>query len=129
MSPRFAHCRRLSRNTHYSLPCYLFIYTHFLQVACIAWSGIAANLLPNGQTVHSFFKLPMQLSADSTCNISTESSAANRLRSVRVIIWDEAPMALCYAVDIIDRTLQFLCENSNPFGGKTVILGGDFRQV
>ena len=96
---------------------------------CVAWSGIAANLLPNGQTVHSCFMLPLQLAVDTTCTISAESAAAERLRAVRVIIWDEAPMALSYAIDAIDRTLRFVCDIDLPFGGKTVVMGGDFRQV
>lgn len=33
------------------------------------------------------------------------------------------------ALEIIDNTLQDLCDNTNPFGGKLIILGGDFRQI
>jgi len=29
----------------------------------------------------------------------------------------------------VDRTLKDVCDNSLPFGGKTVILGGDWRQL
>ncbi|XP_036151272.1 ATP-dependent DNA helicase PIF1-like [Monomorium pharaonis] len=32
-------------------------------------------------------------------------------------------------LDIMDRTLQDIMENNLPFGGKIVILGGDFRQL
>lgn len=33
------------------------------------------------------------------------------------------------ALEIIDRTLRDVMDNDLPFGGKTFILGGDFKQV
>ena len=33
------------------------------------------------------------------------------------------------AVEMVDELLQDLCNDSRSFGGKFVILGGDFRQV
>ena len=44
-------------------------------------------------------------------------------------IWDEAPMALRYALEIIDRTLKDRMSNDSLFGGKIVILGEDFRPL
>ena len=38
-------------------------------VLCVASSGIAALLLPGGQTSHSRFKIPLILNEDSMCNI------------------------------------------------------------
>ncbi|XP_057511502.1 uncharacterized protein LOC130793701 isoform X2 [Actinidia eriantha] len=34
-----------------------------------------------------------------------------------------------YCVEAVDRTLKDIRDNINPFGGITVVLGGDFRQV
>ena len=47
----------------------------------------------------------------------------------KLIIWDEAPMAKKYAIEAVDRTLQDIMGNKEQFGGKVVVLGGDFRQV
>jgi hypothetical protein len=33
------------------------------------------------------------------------------------------------AVETLDRSLQDIMDCSDPFGGKVVVLGGDFRQV
>ena len=33
------------------------------------------------------------------------------------------------ALEIVDKTLQDVCYNNEPCGGKLIILGGDFRQV
>ena len=44
-----------------------------------ATSGIAATLLPNGRTLHSRFKVPLNIKDNSTCNISKRDSTAVQL--------------------------------------------------
>uniref|UniRef100_A0AC34GWS1 ATP-dependent DNA helicase n=1 Tax=Panagrolaimus sp. ES5 TaxID=591445 RepID=A0AC34GWS1_9BILA len=46
-----------------------------------------------------------------------------------VFIWNEAPMAPRYAFEIIDRLLRDLTKIDEPFGGKLLLLGEDFRQL
>ena len=41
-----------------------------------ATSGIAATLLPNGRTLHSRFKVPLNIKEDSTCQISKRHNVA-----------------------------------------------------
>uniref|UniRef100_A0A7N2MWF6 ATP-dependent DNA helicase n=1 Tax=Quercus lobata TaxID=97700 RepID=A0A7N2MWF6_QUELO len=94
-----------------------------------ATSGIAATLLPGGRTAHSRFKIPLIPEASSTCSISKQSDLAELIRRAVVLIWDEAPMVNRRALEALDRTLQDLMEINSPFGGKVLILGGDFRQV
>ncbi|KAL0313380.1 UNVERIFIED_CONTAM: hypothetical protein Sradi_5737300 [Sesamum radiatum] len=45
------------------------------------------------------------------------------------IIWDEAPMADRKAIETVDQTLREIFGIDLPFGGKIMILGGDFCQV
>jgi hypothetical protein len=60
---------------------------------CVASSGIAALLLPRGQTAHSTFAIPVQgLAENSTYQIDKLSKQADMLCQVRPIIWDEAVM-------------------------------------
>ena len=100
-----------------------------IALAC-AWSGIAAILLEGGRTCHSRFGLPVPMPREEvTSSISAQSSRAEVLRRASVIIWDEAPMAPCEALEAVDMLLQQLMANALPFGGKVVVLGGDFRQV
>lgn len=60
---------------------------------------------------------------------------AELIQKTSLIIWDEAPMTHRRCFEALDRTLRdLLSENapSNglvPFGGKVVVLGGDFRQI
>ncbi|XP_011859010.1 PREDICTED: uncharacterized protein LOC105556523, partial [Vollenhovia emeryi] len=98
-------------------------------VSSMAFTGIAATLLPNGRTVHKTLGLPVPLFADSTSNIKIQSKEADCLKKTDVFIWDEAPMAPRYALEIMNYLLQDIMQNNIPFGGKIVVLGGDFRQL
>ena len=46
----------------------------------------------------------------------------------KIIIIDEAPMLHRYQMEALDRTLRDLTDRKEPFGGKSLILSGDFRQ-
>ncbi|KAI3672758.1 hypothetical protein L6452_38857 [Arctium lappa] len=63
------------------------------------------------------------------CNIKKQSGAAQLLRNAKIIIWDEASMAKRQAVEALDRTMQDIIGVALPFGGKIMVMGGDFRQV
>ncbi len=97
--------------------------------------GIASLLLLGGKTTHSRFKIPIDLHDESTCNITQQMKVAKLVRKIDLIIWDEAPMMHHRAFEAIDRTLHDLMQLDDAqatekiFGGKTVVLGGDFRQI
>ncbi|XP_050256589.1 uncharacterized protein LOC126702031 [Quercus robur] len=104
-------------------------------VLAVASSGIAALLLPGGRTAHSRFQIPIIVTEESTCGIKQGTHAAELMTKVSLIIWDEAPMAHRNCFEAVDRSLRdllrFTDKNSvdKTFGGKTVVLGGDFRQI
>ena len=94
----------------------------------MATTGIAANLLPLGRTFHSRCRAPLTPSADCTLQISAQSSLAELVRTTKLLMIDEATMLDRYLLEALHRTLQDLMGNDRPFGGKIVILAGDFRQ-
>ena len=94
-----------------------------------ASSGVAANNMPGGRIAHSRFKIPLNLDTNSVCNIKKQSGTAQLLRDVKIIIWDEASMAKRQVVEAFDRTMQDITWVKFPFGGKIMVMGGDFRQV
>ncbi|CAF2670294.1 unnamed protein product [Rotaria sp. Silwood2] len=100
-----------------------------VHVMTVAWTGIAASLLPQGRTVHSRFKLPVPILETSTSSIRPNSKKADEIRRIQVFIWDEAPMAPCYALNAVDILLRDIMNIDALFGGKIMMLGGDFRQV
>ena len=67
--------------------------------------------------------------------MALDSEHAHLTREAKIIIWDEAPMAHKHTFEALDRSLRDIMKQVShelealPFGGKTVVLGGDFRQV
>ncbi|XP_028753423.1 uncharacterized protein LOC114713014, partial [Neltuma alba] len=95
----------------------------------VASSGIAATLLPSGRTAHSRFAIPIDITEESMCNISHNSPMSNLIRNTKLFIWDEAPMVRRYCIEAVDRTFKDIMKCDHPFGGKCVVMGGDFRQI
>ncbi|RZB68642.1 ATP-dependent DNA helicase PIF1 [Glycine soja] len=98
-------------------------------VLTIASSGIASILLSDGRTTHSKFVILVPATQNSTCNIHQGSDLAELLHITKLIIWDEAPMCHRYSIEALDKILQDIMHNGNPFGGKVIVFGGDFRQI
>ena len=71
----------------------------------------------------------VNVTAISTCNVPVQSPLAELIRRTRIIVWDEAPMAHRQLLEALDKTLQDVMGNDQPFGGKVLVLGGDFRQI
>ncbi len=98
----------------------------------VASSRIASLLFLGGRTAHSRFKIPIDLHDESTCNIIQQMKVAELVRKADMIIWDEAPMMHRRAFEVVDRTLCNLMKLDDAqvtekiFGGKTMVLGGDF---
>jgi hypothetical protein len=92
-----------------------------------ASSGVAALLLEGGRTFHSRFKVPIK---QNPFNVSGNSQLAELLRECHLILWDEGPMQPRWLLDGLDDMLRDITGNEkDPFGGKVVVVCGDFRQV
>lgn len=95
----------------------------------MAFSGIAATMLKKGCTVHTAFKLPLNLNRYSRSNIEKNSTEGNFHKNTNLIIWDELPMAPKHALNAVDLKLREIMNQELPFGNKAVVAGGDFRQL
>lgn len=99
-------------------------------ILCVASTGLACLLLPGGQTAHSMFKIPIDtLNGTSICSIPKESLRADLLRMADAVIYDECLMTHRHCFEALDRTFQDLRNCPRPFGGLTMIFGGDFQQI
>ncbi|ONL94653.1 hypothetical protein ZEAMMB73_Zm00001d028081 [Zea mays] len=84
-----------------------------------ATSGVAASILPGGGLpIHaSRYHLLLMM----VLKVATKAS---------LIIWDEASMTKRQAIEALDNSMRDIMGRPGlPFGGRTVVFGGDFRQV
>ena len=90
---------------------------------------IAANLLSLGRTYHSRLKAPLTSNEESMLQISAQSSLAKLVRMAKLLLIDESTMLDRFQLEALDRTLKDLMDKHElPFGGKIILLAGDFRQ-
>ncbi|XP_062232862.1 uncharacterized protein LOC133930210 [Phragmites australis] len=93
-------------------------------------SGVAAFIIPGGRTAHSCFKIPLSVDDGAFCSFTKQSGAAKLLQTVSLIIWDEASTIKRQAMEALDNGMRDIMNRLElSFGGKTVVFGGDFRQV
>ncbi len=94
----------------------------------MATTGIAATVLTLGRTYHSRMKAPLSPTPEGVLAITSQSVLANLVRRAKILIIDEATMLDRAHLEMLDRSLQDIVGVDQPFGGKIVILSGDFRQ-
>uniref|UniRef100_A0A8I6WRR5 ATP-dependent DNA helicase n=1 Tax=Hordeum vulgare subsp. vulgare TaxID=112509 RepID=A0A8I6WRR5_HORVV len=95
-----------------------------------ATSGVAASIMPGDRTAHSRFKIPLNIEDGASCSFTKQSGTAKLLRMASLILWDEASMTKRQAVEALDNSIRDITgRRHQPFGGKAVVFGGDFRQV
>ncbi|XP_057375147.1 uncharacterized protein LOC130696087 [Daphnia carinata] len=97
-------------------------------VIAVASTGIASILLINGSTYHSRFKIYPPITETTTSKIEEHHVEANNIRKASLIIIDEVTMMTVHALDAIDKLFRKITKSSVAFGGKVLLLGGDFRQ-
>lgn len=97
------------------------------QFITLAPTGVAA-ILAGGETIHSFFGLPLGVCEPGTTGKMNENRIKALLRADTIII-DEVSMVRCDIVDAIDYTLRILMRNTLPFGGKQMVFVGDMFQL
>jgi tetratricopeptide (TPR) repeat protein len=103
----------------------------------LAPTGIAA-INAGGATLHSFFRLPFHplLPNDSQYDrrhiretLKYTNAQRKLLREIELIIIDEISMVRADIIDFIDKVLRIYTRNSEPFGGKQLLLVGDCFQL
>lgn len=93
----------------------------------LAPTGIAV-MLAGGETIHSFFGLPLQICTPKTIG-NVNRSKISIIKKVDTIIIDEVSMVRCDVIDAIDYTLRYVMRSSLPFGGKQMVFVGDLFQL
>jgi hypothetical protein len=99
----------------------------------LAPTGTAAALL-NGSTYHSILGIRSFSNSGEEESVKNENSiireVQQRLQGVDYIFIDEISMIACHELYAISSQLsKVMNEHNKPFGGKNIILAGDFAQL
>ena len=63
------------------------------------------------------------------CNMYPQEATGVLFQKTDLLFIDEISMGHKHVFESIDRTMQDIRKNSSPFGGLTVLLAGDWRQI
>ena len=69
------------------------------------------------------------MNEQSRSSLSINSKKAEELRNADIFIWVEAAFAPLYALKAVDYLPKDIMQNNLLFGGKTFVMGGDFKQT
>ena len=58
-----------------------------------------------------------------------DAHMAELIEKTALVIWDEAPMQHRHNHEAVDHTFHDIRKCDEPFGGLTVVFGGDFKQI
>ena len=98
------------------------------QLVCLAPTGMAAMNI-GGETIHRFFNLPIAVFNPNNIYFNISAKQAEILQSVEVILIDEVSMLRSDVFMMMDSILRLTNNCDSPFGGKQLIVVGDFCQL
>ncbi|KAK0423267.1 hypothetical protein QR680_008055 [Steinernema hermaphroditum] len=92
---------------------------------------MAATLLISGKTVHLAFKVAPNRPVP---NYSVNSEQGKKIAEADIIIWDEVTMSHRKLIDSIQQHCRDVLQYDDPmkyrpFGGKVVLMSGDWKQL
>lgn len=93
----------------------------------LAPTGVAA-ILAGGETIHSFFGLPMEICVPGTVGHMSQAHILALYHADTIII-DEVSMVRADIMDAIDNTMRKYLRTYKPFGGKQMVFIGDMFQL
>ncbi|HRR07715.1 MAG TPA: AAA family ATPase [Rhodothermales bacterium] len=95
------------------------------RIAILAPTGLAA-INVNGQTIHSFFRLPSRMITDDAIKRIWGNQV---IRKIDTLVIDEVSMVRADLMDGIHKALQINRKNDLLFGGVQVVFFGDLFQL
>lgn len=98
-----------------------------VKAIALAYTGIASCLLKKGKTVHSQFRIPwdrrkVKVAIDSTRPVY------KTIKNASILLWDQAAFCSRQIFEEVDRFLRDMMGSKQIFGGKVVVVCGDFHE-
>lgn len=85
------------------------------QITAVVLSAVAAQLLDDGRTAHSAFKIPRSVHFDSTCYIDENSQHAEEFKATALIIWNGIIMTHCHNWKAVNCALRDILWSAMSF--------------
>jgi hypothetical protein len=86
-------------------------------------------ILIDSHTSHSCLKIPIAIDENSLCNIKRGSLEAELIQQTSLLIYDEITMKHRHCQKAFNCPCRDIYDSNMPFGGLTVVFGGDFQQI
>ena len=90
-------------------------------------------MIKGGRTAHSAFYIPRDIGLETVPQLQYQSDRAQRIRDAKIIIIDEITMLNKRVFEMVDKTIRSVMPpgplQEEPFGGKSVVCSGDFKQL
>lgn len=94
----------------------------------MAYTRMASLQLKGARTVYSRFKMPWSKDGRFVSYLMNGSQAADDLFRANIILWDQVTSCHKGMIAEVDIVLQRLMQNQRTFGGKVVVMTGDYRE-
>jgi ATP-dependent DNA helicase PIF1 len=109
------------------------LLTHFKKttqkkMVVLAPTGVSA-LNVKGQTIHSFFGFPPNVTPEKVRREKASQSLVKILQNLDILVIDEVSMVRADLMDCIDEALRRFLKTSEPFGGVQMVFIGDLHQL
>jgi hypothetical protein len=127
---------RGGRGKSYVTKCIIAKALHLRLIPCVSsFAGIAAILLPLGQTCHKTYGLQLETSAPAPSTLTTRSAQGRHLAESSLHVIDEAD---CLHGNLFEAAAsvalrcvkdKYATAGDQPFGGAMVVLVGDKHQT
>ena len=98
------------------------------KIICTCPTGNGATLLIRGQTFHSAFKINPKSKTKFTIK-TVDDMRKYFTEDILIIVVDEVSMLSSENFALMDKRLRLIYKPSEPFGGKSIFLSGDFMQM
>ncbi|XP_031627790.1 ATP-dependent DNA helicase PIF1-like [Contarinia nasturtii] len=98
-----------------------------IKAIAFAYTGIASCLLSKGKTVHSQFRIPWN-QKNVTSALESTRPAYQTIKNASILLWDQAAFCSKYIFEEVDRFLRAMMDSNQLFGGKVVVMCGDFNE-
>ena len=106
-----------------------FVRTTEKKLVVLAPTGVAA-LNVKGQTIHSFFNFPVDVTVSAITSHKTKPRNVKLYKKLDTVVIDEISMVRADLLDCIDACLrQYGPKAGQPFGGVQMIFLGDLYQL